>query len=374
MPDQRAQILAGRRWVIKLGSALATNDGKGLNLASIDRWVADLAAMKREGFEPLVVSSGSIAEGVVRLGWKRRPTALHELQAAAAVGQMGLIQAYETCAQRHGLRTAQILLTHADLADRDRYLNAGTTLRTLVELDVLPVINENDTVATDEIRFGDNDTLAALVSNLVDAHVLVILTDQEGLYTADPRSDANATLVPLATAGDPALEAMAGDGGEWGRGGMRTKVSAARLAARSGTATIVANGRLPDILTRLVRGEPIGTLFVPGEERLAARKRWLAGTLKPRGDLVLDDGAVRVLREAGRSLLAVGVSEVRGEFGRGDPVSCRDRAGTEIARGLSNYSAADIRSIKGVASDRIEAMLGYVFEPELIHRDNLVLL
>ncbi len=374
MSDDGRQILrAARRWVVKLGSALATNDGHGLNVDSIDAWVADLAALARAGHELVVVSSGAIAEGVVRLGWKRRPHALHELQAAAAVGQMGLIQAYESCSQRHGLHTAQILLTREDLADRRRYLNARSTLRTLVGLRVLPVINENDTVATDEIRFGDNDTLAGLVANLVEAHALVLLTDQEGLYTADPRLDAGARLVPLAQAGDPALEAMAGDGGQWGRGGMRTKLGAARLAARSGTATVIANGRLPGILGRLAAGEPIGTLLLPGEGRLAARKRWLAGNLKARGDLTLDDGAVRVIRDRGRSVLAVGVTHVSGDFMRGELVRCLDAAGTEIGLGLVNYSATEARAIMGQPSDRIEAVLGYAYEAELIHRDNLVL-
>lgn len=371
--DGRQTLRAARRWVVKLGSALATNDGHGLNVDSIDAWVADLAALARAGHEMVVVSSGAIAEGVVRLGWKRRPHALHELQAAAAVGQMGLIQAYESCCQRHGLHTAQILLTREDLADRRRYLNARSTLRTLIGLRVLPVINENDTVATDEIRFGDNDTLAGLVSNLIEAHVLVLLTDQEGLYTANPRTDPGARLVPLAQAGDPALEAMAGDGGQWGRGGMRTKLSAARLAARSGTATVIASGRQPGIIGRLAAGEPIGTLLLPGEGRLVARKRWLAGNLAPRGELTLDDGAVRVIRDHGRSLLAVGVTAVEGEFVRGELVRLRDPAGREVGLGLANYGASEARVIMGQTSDRIEALLGYAYEAELIHRDNLVL-
>lgn len=372
MADPRARLRAARRWVVKLGSALVTGGGRGLDLQGIDAWVADLAALSARGYEPLVVSSGSIAEGIVRLGWTRRPHALHELQAAAAVGQMGLIQAWEAAFQRRGLRTAQVLLTHEDLADRRRYLNARSTLRTLIGLRVIPVINENDTVATDEIRFGDNDTLAGLVANLVEAHVLVVLTDQAGLLSADPRQDPQARLVPLARAGDPALEAMAGEGGAWGRGGMRTKLRAARLAARSGTATVIADGRAPQVLGRLAAGEALGTLLLPGQERLAARKQWLAGGLRSRGELVLDDGAVRVIREQGRSLLAVGVSDVQGDFVRGDLVVLRDARGAEVGRGLSNYSAEEARRIKGLPTDRIEARLGYMYEPELVHRDNLV--
>ncbi|MCC7410998.1 MAG: glutamate 5-kinase [Gammaproteobacteria bacterium] len=374
MAEALASLAACRRWIIKLGSALATNDGRGLNLESIDAWMTDVAALVRRGYEPIIVSSGSIAEGVVRLGWKRRPHALHELQAAAAVGQMGLVQAWETCAQRHGLHTAQVLLTHEDLADRRRYLNARSTLQTLIRLRVIPIINENDTVATDEIRFGDNDTLAGLVTNLVEAHALVILTDQQGLYSADPRVHADARLIPAGRAGDAALEAMAGEGGAWGRGGMRTKLRAATLAARSGAVTVIASGREPAVLARLAAGESIGTRLAPGQERLVARKQWLAGNLRSRGYLDLDDGAVRVIRAHGRSLLAVGVTGVGGDFRRGELVVCRDRDGREIARGLSNYAASEIRLIKGLASDRIEATLGYAYEPELIHRDNLVLL
>jgi glutamate 5-kinase len=373
MTGPRERLASGRRWVVKLGSALTTNDGSGLDLESMAAWVSDLATLRARGYEPVVVSSGAIAEGVVRLGWSNRPSALHQLQAAAAVGQMGLIRAYETCCQRFGLRTAQILLTHEDLADRQRYLNARSTLQTLLELNVLPIINENDTVATDEIRFGDNDTLAGLVANLVEAHVLVILTDQEGLFSADPRVDPDARLIRLANAGDPVLESLAGEGGAWGRGGMRTKLGAAKLAARSGTLTVIACGRVPGVLARLAAGESIGTLLLPAQERLAARKQWLAANLKPRGELVIDSGAVRVLRQHGRSLLPVGVREVRGEFSRGELVTCRDAHGAEIARGLVNYSATEVRAILGVASDRIASTLGYAYEPELIHRDNLVL-
>jgi len=373
MSQGRTRLRQARRWVIKIGSALATNDGQGLNLASIDAWTADAAALWQAGREVVLVTSGSVAEGVARLGWKRRPHALHELQAAAAVGQMGLVRAYETCFQRHGIKTAQVLLTHEDVSNRQRYLNARSTLRTLLELRVIPVINENDTVATEEIKLGDNDTLGALAANLIEADVLVLLTDQAGLFDKDPRHHPDARLVPEAEAGDPALEAMAGDGGAWGRGGMRTKVRAAKLAARSGAATVIAAGQEPGVISRLAAGEALGTLFLPGQESLAARKQWLASGLKQQGSLRLDAGAVRVLREQGRSLLAVGVREVEGEFQRGALVVCLDPEGREVARGLVNYSASEARVIKGLPSDQIEAALGYADEPELIHRDNLVL-
>lgn len=373
MSQGRTRLKQARRWVIKIGSALVTNDGQGLNMASIAAWAADAATLWEAGREVVLVTSGAMAEGVVRLGWKRRPHALHELQAAAAVGQMGLVRAYETCFQRHGIKTAQVLLTHEDVANRQRYLNARSTLRTLLELRVIPVINENDTVATEEIRLGDNDTLGALAANLIEADVLVILTDQAGLFDKDPRHHPGAKLVMEANAGDPALEAMAGDGGAWGRGGMRTKVRAARLAARSGTATVIAAGHEPSVITRLSAGEALGTLFLPGQGPLAARKQWLASGLKQQGSLLLDAGAVRVLREQGRSLLAVGVREVEGDFQRGALVVCLDPEGREVARGLVNYSASEARAIKGLPSDRIEATLGYADEPELIHRDNLVL-
>jgi glutamate 5-kinase len=374
MSQGRTRLKQARRWVIKIGSALATNEGQGLNAAAIDAWAADAAALWQAGKEVVLVTSGAVAEGVARLGWKKRPHALHELQAAAAVGQMGLVRAYETCFQRHGIKTAQVLLTHEDVANRQRYLNARSTLRTLLELRVIPVINENDTVATEEIKLGDNDTLGALVANLIEADVLVLLTDQPGLFDKDPRHHADATLVAEANAGDPTLEAMAGEGGAWGRGGMRTKVRAAKLAARSGTATVIAAGQEPGVITRMAAGEELGTLFRPGQESLAARKQWLAGGLKEQGSLRLDAGAVRVLREQGRSLLAVGVCEVEGEFQRGALVACLDPEGREVARGLVNYSASEARAIKGLPSDRIEATLGYADEPELIHRDNLVLI
>jgi glutamate 5-kinase len=371
---QRDELTGSRRWVVKIGSALLTANGRGLDRAAIAGWVAQVAALRAKGLEVVLVSSGAVAEGMMRLGWSKRPKALFELQAAAAVGQMGLVQAYESCFQQHGIHTAQILLTHDDLSHRQRYLNARSTLRTLLDLGVVPVINENDTVVTDEIKFGDNDTLGALVANLVEADALVILTDQAGLFDKDPRAHADAKLVPEVAANEPTLDAMVGGAaGALGRGGMQTKLRAARLAARSGAATVIAYGRELDVLQRVVSGEPIGTLLTPGQVPQAARKQWLAGHLQLRGKLVIDDGAVKVLREAGRSLLPVGVVEVQGDFGRGEVVSCVDRAGREVARGLVNYDAEDARRIMGKPSDQLEAALGYVDEPELIHRDNLVL-
>jgi glutamate 5-kinase len=371
----RPELLKTRRWVIKIGSALLTNDGKGLNAVGIADWVAQIVALRQRGIEVVLVSSGAVAEGMTRLGWKVRPHALHELQAAAAVGQMGLIQAYESQFQRYGLHTAQVLLGHDDISARDRYLNARGTLKTLVGLGVIPVINENDTVVTDEIRFGDNDTLGALVANLIDADLLVILTDQEGLFERDPRQHPEATLVSTAIAGDPELEQMAGgSGGALGRGGMLTKIRAAKLAARSGAHTAIASGRHESVLLKLAEGVQLGTLLVAEQQPLAARKQWLAGLMQTSGQLVIDEGAAQVIRAAGRSLLPVGVKAVNGRFRRGDLVSCVDVLGHEVARGLVNYSIEDAAKIIGHSSDRIEDLLGYQSEEELIHRDNLVLL
>jgi glutamate 5-kinase len=370
----RTELGAARRWVIKAGSSLVTRDGAGLDHSLIAAWVEQLAALAADGREIVLVSSGAVAEGMARMGWRDRPHALHDLQAAAAIGQMGLVQAYETAFQRHGLHTAQVLLTHDDLAHRQRYLNARSTLRRLVELRVIPVINENDTVAMDEIRFGDNDTLAALVAGLVEADLLIILTDQPGMFDRDPRGDSAAHLLPEVDAGDPALDAMATGGGALGRGGMITKVRAARRAAASGTATLIAHGRTPGVLAQIAAGDGIGTLFQPGREPLAARKQWLASFVQIAGRLVLDEGAAQVLRASGKSLLPVGVRAVEGEFARGEVVCCVDTSGTEVARGLVNYSAAEARRIAGQPSQRIEELLGYVDAPELIHRDNLVVL
>lgn len=368
-------VKQSRRIVIKVGSSLVTNQGQGLDHAALARWAEQIAKLKKMGKEVVLVSSGAIAEGMQRLKWKKRPHALHELQAAAAVGQMGLVQAYESCFRSHEMHAAQVLLTHEDLSDRKRYLNARSTLITLLSLNVIPVINENDTVATDEIRFGDNDTLAALVTNLIEADVLVILTDQGGLFTADPRKDVQARLVEEARAGDPAIEAMAGGAGsDIGRGGMLTKVTAAKRAARSGAHTVIASGHEADVLIRLAQGEVIGTQLLAETMTLAARKQWLADHLQIRGNVTLDEGAVKALATGGKSLLSIGVTDVSGNFGRGEVVGCLDSHGNEIARGLANYNAAETRRILRRASNEIEAILGYVGEPEFIHRDNLVLL
>ena len=370
----RETLKASRRWVIKVGSSLVTARGRGLDRVAIADWCAQIAALREEGRQIVLVSSGAVAEGMARLGLAKRPVNLHGLQATAAVGQMGLVRAYETEFEKHGLRAAQILLTHEDVTDRGRYLNARGTLNTLLELGVVPVVNENDTVATDEIRFGDNDTLGALTVNLVEADLLVLLTDQEGLFDADPRSNPAAVLVSEAELSDTNLGGMAGDSkGEYGRGGMRTKLTAAHWAARSGAATVIAHGRTPEALLKIARGESIGTLLKPAQSVMASRKRWIAGQLQVRGRLTLDAGAVKVLREQGRSLLPVGVKQVVGAFGRGDLVLCLDADGREIARGLVNYDAEEAGRIAGAPSAEIESRLGYPGEPELIHRDNLVL-
>ncbi len=366
-------LASARRIVVKIGSSLLTNDGQGLDREAIARWAAQIAGLRQQGREVVLVSSGAIAEGLQRLGWHKRPSALHELQAAAAVGQMGLVQVYERCFHEHQLRTAQILLTHEDLADRRRYLNARSTLRTLLALGVVPIINENDTVVVDEIRFGDNDTLGALVTNLIEADALVILTDQPGLYTADPRRDPTATLVAHAQAGDPALVAMAGGAGSAvGTGGMATKVLAATRAARSGAHTIIVSGREPAVLARLAAGERLGSHLEAATRPLAARKQWLADHLQVRGRVQVDAGAARALREDGKSLLPIGVTRIEGDFGRGEVVTCIDAEGRELARGLINYAAEDARRLVGQPTSAIEHILGFVDDAELIHRDNLV--
>jgi glutamate 5-kinase len=378
MPEdaQSPGVLAGaRRIVVKVGSSLVTNEGRGVDAEAIGNWARQLAALAREGRELLMVSSGAIAEGMKRLGWTTRPKELNELQAAAAVGQMGLVQMYAEHLSAHGMASAQVLLTHADLADRERYLNARSTLLTLLGLRVIPVINENDTVVNDEIKFGDNDTLGALVANLVDADAYVILTDQRGLYSADPRGNPDARFIDEADAGDPALEAMAGGAGSAiGRGGMLTKVLAARRAAGSGTSTLIAWGREADVLLRLAAGERIGTALIARTPKLAARKQWMVDHLQLRGAVVVDAGAADKLRGDGVSLLPIGVVEVQGEFARGDVISVRGPGGAELARGLANYSAAEARLIARKPSSRIEALLGYANEPEMIHRTNLVLI
>ena len=363
-----------RRIVVKVGSSLVTNEGRGLDEAAIEEWSRQIAALIGDGREVIMVSSGAIAEGMKRLGWTTRPKEIHELQAAAAVGQMGLAQMYETRLRAHGLGSAQVLLTHADLADRERYLNARSTLLTLLSHKVVPVINENDTVVTDEIKFGDNDTLGALVANLVDADALVILTDQKGLYSADPRKDPDARFIDVATAGDPALELMAGGAGSRvGTGGMITKVIAAKRAAGSGASTVIAWGREPDVLVRLTQGESIGSLFIAATAKLTARKQWMADHLQLRGAVVIDEGAVVKLRDEGKSLLPIGMVEVVGEFHRGDVIAVRNRQGQDVARGLANYASSEARLIARKASSEIESVLGFTTEPEMIHRDNLVL-
>jgi glutamate 5-kinase len=375
MPEQAASTVLrdARRIVIKVGSSLVTNEGRGLDEGAIGEWCRQLAALAREGREVIMVSSGAIAEGMKRLGWTARPHEVHELQAAAAVGQMGLAQMYETKLREQDMGSAQVLLTHADLADRERYLNARSTLLALLRLNVVPVINENDTVVNDEIKFGDNDTLGALVANLVEADALVILTDQKGLYTADPRKDAGATFVHEARAGDPALEAMAGGAGSSiGKGGMITKVLAAKRAAGSGASTVIAWGREADCLVRLAQGEAIGTLLVAPTQKSQARKRWMADHLQLRGSITVDEGAAAKVRSEGKSLLPIGMTAVEGEFSRGDVIAVRDAAGSEIARGLANYASAEARLLCRKPSAEIERLLGYVAEPEMIHRTNLV--
>jgi glutamate 5-kinase len=370
-----AELLkSARRIVVKVGSSLVTNEGRGIDLDAVGNWCRQLATLAAEGRELVMVSSGAIAEGMKRLGWRTRPTELHELQAAAAVGQMGLAQAYESQLSKHGMGSAQVLLTHADLADRERYLNARSTLLTLLQLRVIPVINENDTVVNDEIKFGDNDTLGALVANLLEADALVILTDQRGLYSADPRKVPDARFIDRATAGDPALELMAGGAGSAiGRGGMLTKILAAKRAAGSGASTVIAWGRETDVLLRLAAGEAIGTALLAGTPKLAARKQWMLDHLQLRGAVTVDDGAVAKLRDEGKSLLPIGVTEVEGDFHRGDVIAVRTRQGVEIARGLANYASGEARLIARKPSSQIAGLLGFANEAELIHRDNLVL-
>lgn len=372
---KRQNIKKTKRCVIKIGSALLTNDGAGLNKAGIATWVKQISALRKNNVEVVLVSSGAVAEGMCRLGLTKRPESLHELQAAAAVGQMGLIQSYESEFQKYDLHTAQILLTHDDLSNRQRYLNARNTVRSLLDLNAVPIINENDTVVTDEIRFGDNDTLAALVANLIEADYLLILTDQNGLFDRNPREFKDAKLIAEASANDNSLAAMAeGGAGTFGRGGMATKVSAAKLAARSGTSTLIAAGNKKNIIQRIFNAEELGTLLYAEQTPVAARKQWLAGHLQIQGKLILDDGAVKKLCESGSSLLAVGVSDVQGKFSRGEIVSCITSGGKEIARGLVNYNSNDTGKIKGKVSGDFESLLGYVDDAELIHRDNLVLI
>ncbi len=371
---KRDVLKSCRRWVIKIGSALLTDNGRGLDRRAIADWASQMAALVKSGNEVVLVSSGAVAAGMNRLGWRERPVAIHDLQAAAAVGQMGLIQAYEEAFQKYALKTAQILVDHDDLSNRERHLNARSTIKTLTGLGVIPIVNENDTVVTDEIRFGDNDTLGALVANLIEADILIILTDQLGMYDSDPRQNALAKIIPEAPANDDGLAAMAGGGGSLGRGGMITKVRAAKLAQRSGAHTVIVGGRIDDVITRVAAGENVGTLLYAAEEPLAARKRWLAGHMQNKGVLVIDNGAVSVLTDNGRSLLPVGVKEVLGNFQRGDVVRCRSIHGKDVALGLVNYSSKEAQLIAGKPSSAIADLLGYKNADELIHRDNLVLI
>ena len=376
MQDQPGStvLLNAKRIVVKVGSSLVTDEGRGLDAVAIGQWCEQLAALAKDGREVIMVSSGAIAEGMKRLGWITRPKAIHELQAAAAVGQMGLVQMYETKLRENGIGSAQVLLTHADLADRERYLNARSTLLTLLSLKVVPVINENDTVVNDEIKFGDNDTLGALVANLVEADALIILTDQKGLYTADPRKDPAARFVELGKAGDTALETMAGGvGSSIGSGGMITKILAAKRAAGSGASTVIAWGREPSVLLRLTRGEAIGTLLVAQTAKNQARKQWMADHLQMRGSVIVDAGAAAKVYDEGKSLLPIGMTAVRGEFSRGDVIAIKSPEGLEIARGLANYSSTEARLICRKSSTAFEKLLGYTGEPEMVHRTNLVL-
>ncbi|MBX9716384.1 MAG: glutamate 5-kinase [Burkholderiaceae bacterium] len=371
----RDALTSARRIVVKVGSSLVTNEGRGLDADAVGNWCRQLAALAAQGREVVMVSSGAIAEGMKRLGWASRPKPLHELQAAAAVGQMGLAQLYESKLREHGVGSAQVLLTHADLADRERYLNARSTLLTLLSLKVIPVINENDTVVNDEIKFGDNDTLGALVANLIEADALVILTDQHGLYSEDPRKNSQARLIEAANAGDPALERMAGGAGSSiGRGGMITKILAAKRAASSGASTVIAWGREPDVLLRLCAGDAIGTALLAPTQKMAARKQWMVDHLKLRGAVVIDAGAVLKLREGGKSLLPIGMVEVQGDFHRGDVIAVLDPSGAAVARGLANYASSEARLIAKKPSTEFEKILGFSGEPEMIHRDNMVII
>jgi glutamate 5-kinase len=371
----KSLLLNSKTLIVKVGSSLVTNNGEGLDRAAIAAWASQISTLVKQGKQIALVSSGAVAEGMLRLGWKKRPVEVNELQAAAAVGQMGLVQMYESCFAEHGLHTAQILLTHDDLRDRKRYLNARSTLKTLLDLKVIPIINENDTVVTEEIRFGDNDTLGALVANLIEADALVILTDQQGLYSADPRKDKDAKFINFETAGNLELEKMAGGAGsEIGSGGMLTKILAAKRAASSGAHTVIASGREANVLTRLSAGEAIGTHLQATQIKTLAKKQWLADHLRLGGSLVLDAGAVKVLKTDGKSLLPIGVIKVQGQFERGDVVACVDEENVEVARGIVNYNSLEAVRIMRKASSEIEKILGYVEESELIHRDNLIVL
>lgn len=374
MSQGRKKLTKAKRWVVKIGSALMTENGCGLRTDVVKVWADQIMQLRQQGIDIVIVSSGAVAAGVATLGWSKRPSALNELQAAAAVGQMGLVQVWDSCFRKEDIRTAQVLLTHEDIADRRRYLNARSSIRQLVDLGVIAIINENDTVSTEEIQFGDNDTLAGLVANLLEADLLVLLTDQDGLFNKDPRHHDDAELIVDARAGDPGLIHYAGKGGALGRGGMLSKLKAAETAAKSGATTIIANGNSDSCLLKIAKGEVIGSLLYSDQAPLAARKQWLAGHSRVSGQLILDDGAIKVLTEQGKSLLAVGVTAVQGEFKRGEVIACVDKTGKEIARGLVNYDSESSRKLMGQSSGKFQELLGYVDEPELIHRDNLILI
>lgn len=375
LAERQQRIPQSRRWVIKIGSALLTQDGKGLDVAALGEWAEQMIQLRQQGIEIILVSSGAVAEGMSRMAWAQRPDDLAELQAAAAIGQAGLIQAYEAKFKAHHIHAAQVLLTHDDLHNRRRYLNARSTLQALLRLGAIPIVNENDTVSYEEIRLGDNDTLAALVANLLEADLLVILTDQQGLFDKDPRKYTNARLIDVAYANDPQLLGFAGpSGGHLGRGGMTTKVTAAQRAARSGCATVIASGRESHVLLQLAQQALIGTFLLPDHNRLAAKKQWIANQLTIHGRVFLDSGAVNALSQQGKSLLPIGVIQIEGDFLRGDLIECMTTEGDIIARGLSNYSAQAARQIQGRPSQQIQAILGYKHADALIHRDNLVLI
>ncbi len=374
MSKERETIKSTKRWVIKIGSALITDNGCGLKHDNLDNWVNQISTLRERGIDIVIVSSGAVAEGLTRLNWKNRPNIIHKLQAAAAVGQMGLIQAYETCFQKYNKQTAQVLLTHDDISNRTRYLNARTSLNTLLQLGVVPIVNENDTVATDEIRFGDNDTLAGLVANLIDAELLVLLTDQNGLYTSDPRKDSSAELIEQAKADDESLEKYAGDSSNYGRGGMLTKLKAASIASKSNTQTIIASGNESSILLKIANSEKVGTLLTTSKDTLQAKKQWLANQAYLKGRVTIDSGAVTAIIKSGKSLLPIGVKSITGEFKRGEIISCIDLDGKEIARGLSNYDSIQATSIMGKSSEEIGELLDCKDEDELIHRDNMILI
>ena len=370
--DDRQILLTARRWVVKVGSALLTADGRRLDKGVIHGLVQQLITLRERGCEVVLVSSGAVAAGAVRLGFEDRPEDLHSLQAAAAVGQSALIRSYEEALAPQGITTALVLLSHADILARDRYLNARGTLGRLIDLGVIPVVNENDSVVTDEIRLGDNDTLAALVANLIDADVLLVLTDQDGLCDANPRENPDAAVISAAEVDDPRLDTMVGEGGQFGRGGMVTKLNAARLAARSGAVTVIANGRVPEVIPKVAAGEQLGTLLSTRHRPQSARKQWLASLLHIQGRLVLDAGAAAVVAAGDKSLLPVGVISVEGDFVRGDLVACVDVDGRQIARGLVNYSAEEALQLQGKSSKEIPVILGYGGDAEIIHRDNMV--